>query len=549
MLSDEIFKELVDALGSENISRDPTVLDTYTWQPFTELQNLPDSWCRYRPVAVALPESTEEVQAVVKICARNGLQFKAFSTGLGVWNAPGADNVVQIDLRRMNRIVEIDEKNMYAVIEPYVIYAQLQAEAMKMGLNCHIAGAGSSTSPLANATSLCGFGMSGLTTGFGGRNLFGVEWVLPNGEVLRLGTLGQDGSWFNGDGPGPSLRGVMRGFVGACSGLGVFTKCAIKLFPWPGPQEPKVEGLMLDLKAEVPDTHNVFMCVFPGDQMMADAAYAIADAEIGYMLCKVSIGQLMSLMMPKVLREGTKYDSIRALMKSLRFSFQFVACASSAREYAYQVNTLQEIVRQCGGVCIDEGGMPFKGMIWWWMIRSACTSLIFNAGGSFSTSMGAMESWDYALHQAEVGAGIKQEYIDKGGLIDDMADNCFGGIYEGSSCLGHQEELHFYNPADPKHRKLSSEYLAKVLMASMTQNINPGLAFSGGDFVAEIFGPSISNYHLWLREIKRAFDPDNVADSSFYISLDPEKTLQDEMERRAEMLAVIFEEMAQVSAE
>ena len=43
----------------------------------------------------------------------------------------------------MDRILEIDEKNMFAVIEPYVIGATLQAEVMKVGLNTHIIGAGS----------------------------------------------------------------------------------------------------------------------------------------------------------------------------------------------------------------------------------------------------------------------------------------------------------------------------------------------------------------------------------------------------------------------
>ena len=54
----------------------------------------------------------------------------------------------------MDRILEIDEKNMFAVIEPYVIAATLQAEAMKVGLNCHMIGAGASCSPLAQLTSV-----------------------------------------------------------------------------------------------------------------------------------------------------------------------------------------------------------------------------------------------------------------------------------------------------------------------------------------------------------------------------------------------------------
>ena len=64
----------------------------------------------------------------------------------------------------MDRILEIDEKNMFAVVEPYVIGATLQAEAMKVGLNTHIIGAGASTSPLASA---CAYGGPGPASFYG----------------------------------------------------------------------------------------------------------------------------------------------------------------------------------------------------------------------------------------------------------------------------------------------------------------------------------------------------------------------------------------------
>jgi len=50
--------------------------------------------------------------------------------------------IILLDLRRMNRIIEINEKNMYAVVEPYVISAQLQAELMKRGFHFNVKGAG-----------------------------------------------------------------------------------------------------------------------------------------------------------------------------------------------------------------------------------------------------------------------------------------------------------------------------------------------------------------------------------------------------------------------
>ena len=136
----------------------------------------------------------------------------------------------------MNRILEINEKNMYAVVEPYVIYAQLQAELMKRGLNCNITGAGSNCSglPLAAHANLGHLSLSG---SYGERNLLAAEWVTPEGEIVRLGSLGSLGEWFCGDGPGPSLRGSLRGNVMPLGGLGVYTKAAQKVYHWPGPAD------------------------------------------------------------------------------------------------------------------------------------------------------------------------------------------------------------------------------------------------------------------------------------------------------------------------
>jgi len=82
---DEAYREFVELLGEENVSREPAVLDCYAWQP--TFNDDPDRWVK-RPVAVVLPSSTEEVQEVVRICNRHGLRFKSFSTGWGPGTGP-----------------------------------------------------------------------------------------------------------------------------------------------------------------------------------------------------------------------------------------------------------------------------------------------------------------------------------------------------------------------------------------------------------------------------------------------------------------------------
>ena len=161
-----------------------------------------------------------------------GVKYKAISTGYGSHGFPQQDGVILLDLKRMNRIIEIDAKNKFAVVEPYVVWAQLEAEALKRGLFTTPVQAGSQASVLANVTSGWGMNVMGNHGGHNGRNCLGVEWILPTGELLRLGP---EDAWFCGDGPGPSLRGIMRGHCGAQGGMGVFTKVGIKLHHWPGP--------------------------------------------------------------------------------------------------------------------------------------------------------------------------------------------------------------------------------------------------------------------------------------------------------------------------
>ncbi len=170
-ITDSAYAELEEAVGKDYVSREPAVLDGYAWQPMGNED--PAKWVK-RPVAVVLPSSAEEVREVIRVCNRHGLKFKAFATGWGIFSAVTYDNVVQIDLRRMDRILDIDERNMYAVVEPCVCGAQLQAEAMKLGLNTHIIGAGPVCSPLASATSGWGVGWDSIYMSYSARNVLGV---------------------------------------------------------------------------------------------------------------------------------------------------------------------------------------------------------------------------------------------------------------------------------------------------------------------------------------------------------------------------------------
>ena len=137
-----IHEGLVSVLGGENVSDDPSVMLAYSrdWMPESTINPNP-------PAFVALPQSASEVQAIVKLANRLGFPFIPVGGNLWSLNTVAREPyTVILDPKRMNRILAIDEKNMFAVIEPYVSHAQLHAEANKRGLYLGAPEAGSQMS-------------------------------------------------------------------------------------------------------------------------------------------------------------------------------------------------------------------------------------------------------------------------------------------------------------------------------------------------------------------------------------------------------------------
>ena len=117
-LSREIYQAFEDIVGPDNISDDPAVLDTYVTPLCQSQHHMGPVYDVFTPrgLAVLMPGTTEEVQAVVKLCNKHRIKFKAAST---FWTSRANisdDYAITLDMKRMDRILQIDEKNQYAAI-------------------------------------------------------------------------------------------------------------------------------------------------------------------------------------------------------------------------------------------------------------------------------------------------------------------------------------------------------------------------------------------------------------------------------------------------
>ena len=518
-LSRDVYRELEDIVGPENISEDLAVLDGYAFQRVGGL-TLGDPYF-LRPEAVVLPGSTEEVQAIIKLCNRRGIRSIASSTCYGPSNTPGSEGAINLDLRRMNRILDIDEKNMYIVVEPYVTFAQVQAEAQKRGLNCLVIGAGSNCSFLASHTAAWGNNSQAISHGYSGRNLLGVEWVLPTGELLRIGSLGAGAGWFSGDGPGPSLRGILRGSCGSLGGLGVFTKCACHLQPWPGPQTMEIKGISPDYETVVPPLFEYHMIDFPSWEKCADAQYKIGEAGIAYVLHVTggpgSHGASVSG------SNNAYYEKWEELKQIPEISLAIVMAGNSPGEHEYQVKTLDKILEDTGGRITPLGEEPImKNRDYIDMVKGCfIPRTAFRMAGVFGVDgIVGQETVDNCALGLNLDGRQRDKYVEKGVIVNDGTYNSWGSTFEGAH-LALVECGQLFSATDKESAEGMEEMRLEGLQISLKTPL--GLSWSvRGDEVSKVVGPACGNFQNWMRKIKKVFDPNTASETVCYISAEEE---------------------------
>ena len=520
-ISESAYNLMQEVVGGDNISADPTILDVYSFHFLAELQRggTGTKFLNQKPGAVVLPGSAEEVSKVLAICNRFGLKSKAHSTAFGAWNAHSWEDVVIIDLRRMNRIIEIDNKNMYAVIEPYVTWAQLQAETMKVGLTPSLAGVGCQTSPLANITCGLGMGPFNISAGFNERSVLGVEWVLPNAEILKLGSVGAGGGWFCGDGPGPSLRGILRGEYGNMGGLGVVTKVGIKLFNWAGPTEMPIEGTFpaLRLNQDISDWMRLYLVTFPDRQRRNLAVRKIGEAEIAYQMYAWGHGFLLaavpelSHLIPRSPEEQKPpEDPVLAMTLS----------SNSSKELAYQEKVLRAILEQTGGKFSDYLEIPgVKQTLFRYLTRPdyLFTCLARFASGWWITLFDFVGTPESITTVSEAAIGTLKKWEGKNILLGCVDSYC-QPMYEAAHVGYLDHSGGYYDVCDAQSRQSYVDMVMEINTPLIKENlIHPTIASNKANQRA---GAIMCNFHMWQKKIKKAFDPRSVSDGGYYIEAD-----------------------------
>ena len=176
------------------------------------------------PQAVVLPASAEQVSRIVRLAYEQGVPVVPRGAGTGLsGGAVAIEGGILLVMTRMNRILEVDTTNRFAVVEPGVVNQHVTQQVAEHNLMYVPDPSSQKTCTIGGNVAENSGGPHCLAYGVTTNHVLGVEVVLPDGEMVWLGGFEQDR-------PGYDLLGA---FVGSEGTLGVATKVMVKLVPEP----------------------------------------------------------------------------------------------------------------------------------------------------------------------------------------------------------------------------------------------------------------------------------------------------------------------------
>ena len=264
------------------------------------------------PDAVVFPQTTEDVQKIVGICAQHGVPMIPFGTGTsleGHVNAPFGG--VSIDFRDMNKVLEVHAEDFDCVIEPGLTRKALNDHLRDQGLFFPIdPGADASLGGMASTRAS---GTNAVRYGTMKDNVLALEVVLPNGEIIKTGSRAKKSS---------AGYDLTRLFVGSEGTLGLITQITLKLHG-------------------IPEAISAGICPFPTVRAACEAT--IATIQSGLNVARI---ELLDALQVKSVNAYSKLSLPEMPLLMVEFHGSAMSVAEDARRF--------------GEIADDFDGGPFQ---------------------------------------------------------------------------------------------------------------------------------------------------------------------------------------------
>ena len=221
-VTEEVLRELVQAVGERFV-----ITDAERMEPYSHDEVAGEEYAT-SPEVVVKPRTAEEVAQIVRLANRRRIPITPRGAGSGLsGGAVPVHRGIVLSTERMNQILEIDEQNMVAVVEPGVVTNEINEKVCDKGLfyagypmsveTCSIGG---------NVAENAGGGKA-IRYGVTERYVLGLQMVTPTGEIVELGGKRvKDVTGYN----------LVKLLVGSEGTLGVITRIILKLVPLPKAQ-------------------------------------------------------------------------------------------------------------------------------------------------------------------------------------------------------------------------------------------------------------------------------------------------------------------------
>lgn len=222
MPEDTVYELLQDIAGEDNVSHELHALQCYSCDSTTNPPSLPNY--------VVIATTVEQIQRLVRLANKEGIPITPV---VGMSNTGGLTIPVEggiiLDLHKMNKIIEINEDIGYAIVEPGVTIGQIDTDLKKRGYWVSLPVGPPGSAGLLPGYILHGYGHLGGKFGINSEQITGMEVVLPDGELVKLGGCAVSPYWFHRT-PIPDLMGLILGWQGT---TGIVTKLGINIYPRP----------------------------------------------------------------------------------------------------------------------------------------------------------------------------------------------------------------------------------------------------------------------------------------------------------------------------
>ncbi|MDY6965269.1 MAG: FAD-binding oxidoreductase [Halobacteriota archaeon] len=304
-----------------------------------------------KPDFVVKVNNTRQIREILRLANRYKLPVIPLARGINVRGlcVPTQGGIV-VDMREMNRVLEINPEMMTATIQPGVTAGQLSVECMKYGLAPNNTSAPDTVSAAANYLLR---GLYFTHSSEGDDHILSMEIVLPSGEIIKTGSAGikpNAGPYARGG--GPNLTGLFQGVPGA---FGIVTEMTIKLRPFPKHVWVFFFGFD-DIDREIKAIDRVMKLKLPSQLTMA----ALPDmTKMQNFEDMTALGGLMSERMEKGLRDISPEQMAERMQQFASALPKAFVGGCITDDFTDRFNLYKKTLKK---VFLEEGGRDFSSV-------------------------------------------------------------------------------------------------------------------------------------------------------------------------------------------